>query len=165
LAKRTEIHASSPEERAELLEHTSNIVSAYLNKNETPLRQLPEVLRTVYSILSNLGDTGGAGTTTAHENWPLGSNSGPAEKSITPDYLICLEDGAKLRTLKRYLFRKYQLTPEQYRQKWNLPPDYPMVAPNYASKRSDLAKKMGLGHKTSQKRKGKKSGVRSGAHP
>jgi predicted transcriptional regulator len=69
------------------------------------------------------------------------------EKSITPDHIICLEDGVRLKTLKRYLFRKYRLTPEQYRNKWGLPPDYPMVAPNYAAKRSALAKKMGLGQK------------------
>ena len=69
-----------------------------------------------------------------------------AEKSVTPDYIICLEDGVRLKTLKRYLFRKYRLTPEQYRVKWGLPPGYPMVAPNYAAKRSALAKEMGLGH-------------------
>jgi predicted transcriptional regulator len=136
----------------DLLEWTSNIVTAYLNKNEVDLRQLPHVMETVYAKLSALGHLAGAEGQTI----PVGQllqqaeaslNPATIENSIMPDYIVCLEDGMRLRTLKRYLFRKYHLTPEQYRHKWGLPPDYPMVAPNYAAKRSALAKKMGLGKK------------------
>ena len=140
--------------KSELLQLTSNIVAAYLNKNETDLRQLPQVMETVYSKLSALGEA--AAQNCVPGSFPPGQRLQPRdsldhaaiEKSITPDYIICLEDGVRLKTLKRYLFRKYRLTPEQYRSKWGLPPDYPMVAPNYAAKRSALARKMGLGKKT-----------------
>jgi predicted transcriptional regulator len=128
-----------PHPRADLLRWTSDIVAAYLSRNQMNLKQLPLVMETVYAKLASLGGpdavipAGAEGTTVA-------------EKSVTPDYIICLEDGVRLKTLKRYLFRKYRLTPEQYRAKWGLPPSYPMVAPNYAAKRSALAKEMGLGH-------------------
>jgi predicted transcriptional regulator len=132
--------APVPHPRADLLRWTSDIVAAYLSRNQMNLKQLPLVMETVYAKLASLGGpdavipagAGAEGTTVA-------------EKSITPDYIICLEDGVRLKTLKRYLFRKYRLTPEQYRAKWGLPPSYPMVAPNYAAKRSALAKEMGLG--------------------
>lgn len=136
----------------ELLLWTSNIVAAYLSKNEVDLRQLPHVLDTVYAKLSALGQLP-AGQVQSISFEQLFGQTGAAapsvalEKSITPDYIVCLEDGVRLKTLKRYLFRKYRLTPEQYRIKWGLPPDYPMVAPNYAAKRSALARKMGLGRK------------------
>jgi predicted transcriptional regulator len=144
--------AASSQYKADLLQCTSNIVSAYLNKNETDLRQLPQVMETVYSILSALGEseTGQRGFVRLDQHFvrpSLAQSQTSIEKSITSDYIICLEDGVRLKTLKRYLFRKYRLTPEQYRIKWGLPPDYPMVAPNYAAKRSALAKKMGLGKK------------------
>src|SRR4051812_33141689 len=132
--------------RHELLQWTSNIVSAYLNKNETDLRQLPHVMETVFAKLSALAATTGGVSRHFHLSEPV-LDPVAVEKSITPDHIICLEDGVRLKTLKRYLFRKYRLTPEQYRNKWGLPPDYPMVAPNYAAKRSVLAKKMGLGQK------------------
>jgi len=133
--------AAPPHPRADLLRWTSDIVAAYLSRNQMNLKQLPLVMETVYAKLASLGGpdavipagAGAEGTTVA-------------EKSVTPDYIICLEDGVRLKTLKRYLFRKYRLTPEQYRAKWGLPPSYPMVAPNYAAKRSALAKEMGLGH-------------------
>ena len=148
--------------KADLLEWTSNIVSAYLNKNETDLRQLPQVVETVYAILSMLGESGevSSGYSTVRpeqifERIKAAQNQIPIDKSVTPDYIVCLEDGVRLKTLKRYLFRKYQLTPDQYRNKWSLPPDYPMVAPNYAAKRSALAKKMGLGQKRKRTRPGK----------
>lgn len=137
--------------KSELLQLTSNIVAAYLNKNEMDLRQLPQVMETVYSKLSALGEAAARsylpdspGTRTVSRD---ALDHAAIEKSITPDYIVCLEDGIRLKTLKRYLFRKYRLTPEQYRSKWGLPPDYPMVAPNYAAKRSALARKMGLGKK------------------
>jgi predicted transcriptional regulator len=136
----------------ELLQWTSNIVAAYLSNNEVDLRQLPQVLETVYGKLAALGQLpAGRVSSTALEQilnpTRASSPSVALEKSVTPDHIICLEDGVRLKTLKRYLFRKYRLTPEQYRLKWGLPPDYPMVSPNYAAKRSALAKKMGLGRK------------------
>jgi predicted transcriptional regulator len=134
--------------RAELLQWTSDIVAAYLNKNETDLRQLPHVMETVFAKLSALAAARGG--VLPSQPFPLSEpvlDPTAVEKSITPEYIICLEDGVRLKTLKRYLFRKYHMTPEQYRSKWGLPPDYPMVAPNYAAKRSALAKKMGLGQK------------------
>jgi predicted transcriptional regulator len=127
-------------QRADLLKWTSDIVAAYLSHNQMNLKQLPQVMETVYAKLASLGGPDAvlpAGATAA--------GTTVAEKSVTPDYIICLEDGARLKTLKRYLFRKYRMTPEQYRAKWGLPPGYPMVAPNYAAKRSALAKEMGLG--------------------
>jgi predicted transcriptional regulator len=132
--------------RIELLQWTSDIVSAYLHKNETDLRQLPQVMETVFAKLSALAVSRGVPSQHFPVSEPL-LDAAAIEKSITPDYIVCLEDGVRLKTLKRYLFRKYRLTPEQYRNKWGLPPDYPLVAPNYAAKRSALAKKMGLGQK------------------
>jgi predicted transcriptional regulator len=132
----------------ELLQRTSDVVVAYLSKNEVDLSQLPYVLETVYAKFSALGRIPLAGNHILPDppdragTW---INASPAQETITPDYLICLEDGVKLKSLKRYLFRKYRLTPEQYRLKWGLASDYPMVAPSYAAKRSHLAKKMGLG--------------------
>jgi predicted transcriptional regulator len=141
----------------ELLQLTSNIVTAYLNKNEVDLRQLPHVMETVYAKLSALGHLPIAERSLrlSEPLLPAEVSLKPAaiENSVTPDYIVCLEDGVQLKTLKRYLFRKYRLTPEQYRLKWGLPSDYPMVAPNYAAKRSALAKKMGLGHKRRKARR------------
>jgi predicted transcriptional regulator len=140
------------QQKDELLLWTSNIVAAYLSKNEVDVRQLPQVLDTVYAKLSALGQlpNGQLQSLSFDRLFRQTSAATPSvslEKSITPDYIVCLEDGVRLKTLKRYLFRKYRLTPEQYRLKWGLPPDYPMVAPNYAAKRSALARKMGLGRK------------------
>lgn len=136
----------------ELLQLTSSIVAAYLSRNEIDLRYLPQVLDTVYGKLSALVQLPAGRAQSRRFEQFLGHTgssmpSVAAEESITPDYIICLEDGVRLKTLKRYLFRKYRLTPEQYRLKWGLPPDYPMVAPNYAAERSALARKMGLGRK------------------
>ena len=127
-------------QRADLLKWTSDIVAAYLSRNEMNLKQLPQVMETVYAKLASLG-----GPDAVFPAGAAAEGATVAEKSVTPEYIICLEDGARLKTLKRYLFRKYRLTPEQYRAKWGLPPSYPMVAPNYAAKRSALAKEMGLG--------------------
>jgi predicted transcriptional regulator len=146
--------------KSELLQLTSNIVSAYLNRNETDLRQLPHVMETVYSKLSALGEAAARSFAPGaflgqHFQSRDSLDHAAIERSITPDYIVCLEDGTRLKTLKRYLFRKYRLTPEQYRSKWGLPPDYPMVAPNYAAKRSALARKMGLGQKKKRPAHGK----------
>jgi predicted transcriptional regulator len=161
--------SSASQSKTELLQWTSDIVSAYLNKNEIDLRQIRQVVETVYSILSTLGDVGPqhegslAPLLEAHLRQTAARSSlVTVEKSITPDYIVCLEDGVRLKTLKRYLFRKYRLTPEQYRSKWSLPADYPMVAPNYAAKRSALAKKMGLGQKRKKARRTKVA--QKGAH-
>ena len=135
--------------RADLLKWTSDIVAAYLSNNQMNLKQLPQVMETVYAKLASLG-----GPDAVIPPGAAAEGTTVAEKSVTPDYIICLEDGVRLKTLKRYLFRKYRMTPEQYRAKWGLPPSYPMVAPNYAAKRSALAKEMGLG--LSDKRQGGK---------
>jgi predicted transcriptional regulator len=127
-------------QRAELLKWTSDIVAAYLSRNQMNLKQLPQVMETVYAKLASLG-----GPDAVIPAGAAAEGTTVAEKSVTPDYIICLEDGVRLKTLKRYLSRKYRMTPEQYRAKWGLPPSYPMVAPNYAAKRSALAKEMGLG--------------------
>lgn len=142
-----------PRHRTDLLKWTSDIVAAYLSRNQTNLKQLPMVMETVYAKLASLG---GPDAMILPGEGAEGSTV--AEKSVTPDYIICLEDGARLKTMKRYLFRKYQLTPEQYRAKWGLPPSYPMVAPNYAAKRSALAKEMGLGR--SAKRSNRRAAAR-----
>ena len=158
--------AGAAQYKSELLQLTSNIVAAYLNKNETDLRQLPQVMETVYSKLSALGAAAARSYLPGSPGLRAQSidslDHAAIEKSITPDYIVCLEDGIRLKTLKRYLFRKYRLTPEQYRSKWGLPPEYPMVAPNYAAKRSALARKMGLGKKT--KKHSRRMAARKGSH-
>jgi predicted transcriptional regulator len=118
---------------------TANIVSAYLSNNPTPASEIPALISQIHAALLRVS-TGRAET-------PL-EPAKPAvsvKKSMTPDYLVCLEDGKRFKSLKRHLRSQYNMTPEQYRDKWGLPPDYPMVAPNYAVARSQLAKKMGLG--------------------
>jgi predicted transcriptional regulator len=125
-----------------LLSYAANIVSAYVSNNTIAAAELPALLQTVYATLGQLAANDSAG--------PHGVNRHPAvsiKKSITPDFLICLEDGKKFKSLKRHLRAAYGLTPEDYRARWNLSPDYPMVAPNYARTRSSLAVKMGLGQK------------------
>src|SRR3954466_4864810 len=118
---------------------TANIVSAYVSNNPTPAADIPALIGQVHAALLR-GSTGRADA-------PL-EPARPAvsvKKSVTADYLVCLEDGKRFKSLKRHLRSQYNMTPEQYREKWSLPPDYPMVAPNYAVARSQLAKKMGLG--------------------
>jgi predicted transcriptional regulator len=125
---------------------TANIVSAYLSNNPTPASEIPNLISQVHSALLRV--------TSGRSEAPL-EPSKPAvsvKKSIAPDYLVCLEDGKRFKSLKRHLRTQYNMTPEQYREKWGLPPEYPMVAPNYAVARSQLAKKMGLG----QQRQGRK---------
>ena len=126
-----------PEE--ELLRMTADVVAAYVSNNALPTGQLAEVISAVYLSLRAL--EGRAGD---QKSEPL-KPAVPVRKSITPDYLDCLEDGKKLKMLKRHLRSTYNMTPDEYRQKWSLPADYPMVAPNYAQQRSAFAKKIGLG--------------------
>lgn len=130
---------------SEIFEMTSDVVSAYVGNNVLPTSQISEVIATVYATLSQLDKSATEGKA---------ENQKPAisvRKSITPDYLICLEDGKKLKMLKRHLRTTYSMTPDEYRAKWGLPTDYPMVAPNYARQRSTFAKKIGLGRKANQK--------------
>ena len=121
-----------------LIAFTSNIVEAYVSNNSAELDDVPVLINNVYSALSGLS---GAGEQEEERPEPAVS----IRASVKPDYLVCLEDGKKLKMLKRYLRTNYDMSPEEYRERWNLPSDYPMVAPNYAAARSELAKKMGLG--------------------
>ena len=126
----------------ELLRMTADVVAAYVSNNTLPTTQLAEVINAVYSSLRSLE---GQAAEPAPE--PL-KPAVPIRKSITPDFLVCLEDGKKLKMLKRHLRSTYNLTPDEYRVKWGLAPDYPMVAPKYAEQRSEFAKKIGLGRGT-----------------
>lgn len=121
------------------LQMVTDIVTAYVSHNPVPAASLSEVIRTVHESLDKVAqqDTGTQPTPQ--------KPAVPIKKSVTDDYIVCLEDGKKLKMLKRYLRSRYGLTPEEYRAKWNLPSDYPMVAPNYAKKRSQFAKQIGLG--------------------
>ena len=125
-----------------LIALTADIVSAHVSNNSVSVADLPTLIANVHGALGALGTTAAPA--------PVVEKREPAvsvRASIKPDYVVCLEDGKKLKMLKRHLMTHYQLTPDQYRQKWNLPADYPMVAPNYAEQRRTLAKKIGLGTK------------------
>jgi len=122
----------------ELLEHTTEIVAAHVSNNTVPVSDLSDLIHQVYRTLASVESS----TTTAQER---PEPAVPIKKSVTNDYIICLEDGKKLKMLKRHLKTAYNMTPEEYRERWGLPPDYPMVAPSYAQQRSNLAKKIGLG--------------------
>lgn len=128
--------AEAPPETESLVRLTADVVSAYLAYNETPAAAIPELIRTVHGALNGVD-----GAPPAEKPKP----AVPVNRSIGPDYIICLEDGQKLKMLKRYLRTRYQLSPEDYRQRWGLPADYPMVAPSYAQRRSEFAKSIGLG--------------------
>ncbi len=124
----------------DLLSLTTDIVSSHLSNNSVAQGEIPSLIDLVYRTLSGLGS---GVVVSAERQQPVV----PVKKSITPDYIICLEDGKKLKMLKRHLKTAYNLSPEEYRERWNLPADYPMVAPNYAKQRSRLAKDIGLGTK------------------
>ena len=126
---------STSSDSKEIIAWTAEIVASHVQKNSVAISDLPQLIKIVHESLANLA-------------------GGPAEKpqpavsirrSVTPDYIVCLEEGRKLKMLKRHLATAYGMTPEEYREKWGLPADYPMVAPNYAKQRSYLAKKIGLG--------------------
>ena len=126
--------------QGEFIELTAQIVAAYVSRNVLQVADLPNLINTVRQSLSSLGQP--------QEQTEPPVDLKPAvsiKKSVTPEYIICLEDGKKLKMLKRHLASSYGMTPDEYRAKWNLPADYPMVAPNYAKQRSDLALKLGLG--------------------
>lgn len=130
----------------DLLSLTSDIVAAHVSNNTVAVGDLPALIQQVFRTLSNVGE--GAVRLEAQKQQP----AVPVRRSITPDYLICLEDGKKLKMLKRHLKTAYGMSPEEYREKWGLPADYPMVAPNYARQRSKLAKEIGLGTQPRRKR-------------
>lgn len=123
----------------DLVGMASEIVSAYVAANQVEARELPGLIRTIHAVLTEVSNSHEGVVEHAQEP------AVPVRKSITADYIICLEDGKKFKSLKRHLRTRYGLTPEEYRAKWGLPRDYPMVAPNYAKERSNLAKRMGLG--------------------
>ncbi len=127
------------DDKLEVIEMTADIVSAYVGNNSVSAADLPGLIQSVHRALA--GVSGGAEPVEVAPKEP----AVPIRRSITPDYLICLEDGRKFKSLKRHLRTKYNISPEEYRAKWGLAKDYPMVAPNYAKARSDLAKQMGLG--------------------
>lgn len=126
------------DEQSDLIEVTAGVVAAYVGGNTIAAADVPALIRSVHKALASVG---GAAEAVDTDREPAVS----VRRSITPDYLICLEDGRKFKSLKRHLRTKYDLSPEQYRARWDLPKDYPMVAPNYAQARSELAKQMGLG--------------------
>ena len=139
--------ASGGEHATSFVELTATIVSAYVSNHTVPASDISTLISQVHSALVRISS---------------GRSDGPLEpprpavsikKSITPDHLVCLEDGKKFKSLRRHLRSQYNMTPEQYREKWGLPPDYPMVAPNYAAARSQLAKQMGLGQQRRRRSK------------
>ncbi len=140
---------------------TAQIVSAHVTKNPVPVEELPALIREVYKTLSTVGEAAP----------PVGAlkPSVPVTKSVFPDYIVCLEDGKQMTMLKRHLMTEHNMTVDQYRTKWSLPSNYPMVAPNYAETRSTLAKKMGLGRSRTvapppppPKKAGRKPGPKKG---
>jgi predicted transcriptional regulator len=129
----------------ELLTLTTDIVASHVANNSVAVADLSHLIQQVYSALAGVGPA-----------WGAAERPNPAvsiKRSITPDYVICLEDGKKLKMLKRHLKTRYNLSPDEYRERWGLPADYPMVAPNYAKQRSALAKKIGLGTKRRKRKR------------
>jgi len=132
-------------DKSELLALTTDIVASHVANNRIDGNELPQLIRQVFATLSNIGE----GSAAPERPQP----AVPIKKSITPEFVICLEDGKKLKMLKRHLKTSYNMTPEEYRERWGLPADYPMVAPNYAVQRRELAKKIGLGTARSKSRR------------
>ena len=132
------VRVDDAEQSGDLLTLTTEIVAAHVSNNTVSVSDLPQLINQVYSSLANIGTA-----PAAPASRPLPAVS--VKKSVLPDYIICLEDGKRLKMLKRHLKTAYNMTPEAYRERWNLPADYPMVAPNYARQRSRLAKEIGLG--------------------
>lgn len=143
--------AEATADHSELLSLTSDIVAAHVSNNAVSTTELPSLIETVFTKLSQLG---GAAAEPAVQQKP----AVPVKKSVHDDYVVCLEDGKKMKMLKRHLKTDHDMTPDEYRAKWGLPGDYPMVAPNYARKRQELAKKIGLGRKPTGRRKAKTAG-------
>ena len=133
---------------SELMALTTDIVASHVSNNTVAITDLPSLIQQVYAALSGLGNAPAAAAARPHPAVPI-------KKSVMPEYIVCLEDGKKLKMLKRHLQTRYNMSPEEYRERWGLPSDYPMVAPAYAQQRSDLAKKIGLGTKRGKKRRAK----------
>ncbi|ESX03673.1 MucR family transcriptional regulator [Mesorhizobium sp. LSJC268A00] len=129
-----------------MIELTADIVAAYVSKNPVPVSALPDLIASINSSLTRIGQP-------VEPEKPTQVPAANPKRSVTPDYIICLEDGKRFRSLKRHLSTHFGLTPDAYRQKWDLPKDYPMVAPNYSATRSKLAKSMGLGRKAAAPKK------------
>lgn len=143
---------NSPEDTPkndDLLRMATDVVSAYVGNNMVSAAELPDVIQSVAASLRQAQD---GGASPKEQLKPVV----PIKKSVTPDYVICLEDGRKLKMLKRHLRTTYGMTPDEYRAKWGLDPDYPMVAPNYAKRRSEFAKKIGLGQKRTKTKRRKR---------
>ncbi|MGI8841675.1 MAG: MucR family transcriptional regulator [Caulobacteraceae bacterium] len=140
------------DDKAEIIEMTAEIVAAYVENNTLAMGDLPGLIQGVHRALASVAAGGDAVAPAPKEP------AVPVRRSITPDHLICLEDGRKFKSLKRHLRTKYNMSPEDYRAKWGLAKDYPMVAPNYAKARSELAKQMGLGQGGRQVAKPKRGG-------
>ncbi len=136
---RTQVAMSDGKESGPFVGLTANIVSAYVSNNSVAAADIPALINQVHAALLRVSS--GQGDVSSEPLKPAVT----IKKSITPDHIVCLEDGKKFKSLKRHLRTQYNMTPEQYREKWGLPLDYPMVAPNYAAARSQLAKQMGLG--------------------
>ncbi len=137
---------SESESETSSLESVSKIVSAYVSNNSLPSGEISQLIWTVHEALKSPGQAASSRPEPAV----------PIKKSVTPYYVICMEDGKKLKMLKRHLRTAYDMSPDEYRQRWELPGDYPMVAPNYAKQRSELAKKIGLGRKPGRRAKAKR---------
>ncbi|MFU0507970.1 Ros/MucR family transcriptional regulator [Pseudaminobacter sp. NGMCC 1.201702] len=144
---------------SEIVAITADLVSAYVSNNPVPASELPALIAQVHQSLSGLG--GAAPDAAAKAQKPAVN----AKRSVHDDYIVCLEDGKKFKSMKRHLATHYGLTPEQYREKWNLPRDYPMVAPGYAAQRSALAKEMGLGRKLKKAAPKKRASRKKAALP
>jgi predicted transcriptional regulator len=145
----------SDSREAELIELSSEIVAAYVGHNALSAADLPKLIADVFTAMSGLGVNASA---------PAAEQLKPAvtvRRSVTPDHVVCLEDGKKFKSLKRHLMTHHGLSPQQYREKWSLPADYPMVAPNYSATRSSLAKNSGLGRKSPPPRRGRKAAASS----
>jgi len=137
---------SNTDDKGVSLNQVAEIVSAYISNNSLPTNQISDLITSVHQTLMNVGDKP-----------PETLNPAvPIKQSVKPDYIVCLEDGKKLKMLKRHLRVSFNLSPDEYRKKWGLPDDYPIVAPKYAAQRSELAKKIGLGKGTTVRRRGRK---------
>ena len=146
-----------PPSHSQILRMVTDVISSYLKKNPVSASELPDVIGSVYSALA------GKPVETAAPVEQRPEPAVPIKRSVTADFIICLEDGKKLKMLKRHLATAYGMTPDEYRQRWGLPPDYPMVAPNYALQRSNLAKQIGLGSRPRVEEKPVRGRGRKGA--
>ncbi|EAP90897.1 transcriptional regulator [Oceanicaulis sp. HTCC2633] len=127
-----------PVDNEELMRMTTDIVASFLTHNSVPAESVPDMIKSVYATMKEI-----SGEPAKPE--PKAKPAVPVSRSVSDDYIVCLEDGKKLKMLKRYLRSQYDMSPEDYRRKWGLPADYPMVAPNYSKRRSEFAKEIGLG--------------------